>query len=121
MLDDLGFEYLYEQNVQTFSRVHLVSYSMDIRGSFARVKWPKCQPNHSPQTSAKVKNKCSFPLHPFMVCIGLTLPFTFLSLTYRQLFKLLLYKQKCELTLIRGWAAIHITFLHCVKSNFISK
>ena len=67
MLDDLGFEYLYEQNVQTCSRAHLVSYSMDIRGSFVNVKWPKCEPNHSSPTSVKVKNKCSSPLHAFGV------------------------------------------------------
>lgn len=81
MLDDLGFEYLYGQNVHTCSRAHLVSYSIDISSSFARVKRPKCEPKHSPPTSAKVKNKCNSPIHAFMVCIGLTLPSTFLSLT----------------------------------------
>lgn len=117
MLDDLGFEYLYERNVQTCSRAHLISYSVDFRGYFARVKRPKCEPNHSPPTRAKVKNKCSSPLHAFMVCIGLTLPFAFLSLTYRQLFKLLFCIHKCELTPTRGRAAIHIAFLHLLKAT----
>jgi hypothetical protein len=55
------------------------------RGSFPEVKWPEREVNHSPPSSAEVKNEWSFTSIPplrFMALTGKTLLFTFLTATY---------------------------------------
>jgi hypothetical protein len=46
--------------IQTSSRANPISYSMGTRGSFPGVKWPGHEADHSPPSSAKVKNVWSY-------------------------------------------------------------
>jgi hypothetical protein len=53
-------------NVQTGSGAHPVSYQMGTGGSSPGVKWPVREANHSPPSSAEVKNGVAMsplPLH----------------------------------------------------------
>jgi hypothetical protein len=49
--------------VKTGSEAHPASYSMDTRGSFPEVKRPGCEADHSPPSSAEVKECMELYLH----------------------------------------------------------
>jgi hypothetical protein len=51
-------------HVQNGSRAHPASYPMDTRGSFPGVEWPGHEADHSPPSSAKVKNAWSYTSTP---------------------------------------------------------
>jgi hypothetical protein len=46
-------------SVETGFGAHPASYAVGIRGSFPGVKWPEREAEHSPPSSAKVKNAWS--------------------------------------------------------------
>jgi hypothetical protein len=50
--------------VQSGSGVHLASYPMDTRGSFLGGKAARCEADHSPQSSAEIKNAWSYTSTP---------------------------------------------------------
>jgi hypothetical protein len=52
------------QSIQTSSGAWSTSYPKDIRGSFSRVKWQRHKTDHSPPSSAKVKNDGAVPPLP---------------------------------------------------------
>jgi hypothetical protein len=72
------------QNVQTSTKVHPPFYSMGTRDSFSGVKVARTSVDHSPSSSAKVKNKWSYTstLLTFTAFVGKILPF-FNEITYK--------------------------------------
>jgi len=58
------------------SRVHPASYSLYIDSSYSEVWRPPCEADHTPSTSATVKNHRSYnstPTYAFVACLGTTL------------------------------------------------
>jgi hypothetical protein len=63
-------------SVQCSSLAYPAFCSVDTRAAFPKVKWWPCDADHSPPSSAEVKNEWSYTsIHPhaFMVCSGKTL------------------------------------------------
>jgi hypothetical protein len=52
------------QRVQNGSGAHPASYPMGTRGSFPGVKWPEREADHSPPSTAEVKNAWSYTSTP---------------------------------------------------------
>jgi hypothetical protein len=66
-----------QNRVQTGSGAHTASYPMGTRGSFPVVERPGREADHSPPSSAEVKNARSYtsiPQHVFMACCLINTP-----------------------------------------------
>jgi hypothetical protein len=66
--------------VQTGSGAHPASYPVGTRGSFPSGKWPGCEADHSPPSSAEVNNAWSYtstPQYAFMAwCYVMYIPYS---------------------------------------------
>jgi hypothetical protein len=76
-----GFECRYGQEIFLFSGAHQAPYSMGTGGSFPGVKRPERETNHSPPSSAEVKNQRNYtstPLYAFKDSETFTFTFTYI-------------------------------------------
>jgi len=49
---------------QTTSGTHTASYTMGTMGSPLRLQWPRCEADHTPSSSSRVKNEYSYAPSP---------------------------------------------------------
>ena len=71
-----GSDFSLLQNIQTATEAHPAIYSVGASGLSPSGKWSGHEASHSPQSSAKVKNRgshTSSPPHAFMICTGTVL------------------------------------------------
>jgi len=64
LISGRGMDFSLCHYVQISAGAHLASHPMDTRGSFPAVKQPECEADHSPPSSAEVKNVGSYSSTP---------------------------------------------------------
>jgi hypothetical protein len=61
---DIKLDNVVHHRIRTGSGAHPASYPMDTRGSFPELKWPGREGDHSPPSSAEVKNAWCYTSPP---------------------------------------------------------